>query len=158
MRTVPTRQGRRSRKYRSLLWCSVVLTSSVPDGSTARHASCSDRQPPQTSRGGYWTAPQSAQTCNSKRPSAAAAVRPSAARLRQSGGSVGWRVRATGSFLGGLARAGSCVAPRQDGRGGAQPAVVVDHAETAHHADAGVGHLVPPAVPVSWRSASVRPR
>ena len=87
MRTVPTRQGRRSRKYRSLLWCSVVLTSSVPDGSTARQDSCSDRQPPQTSRGGYWTAPQSAQTCNSKRPSAAAAVRPSAARLRQPGGS-----------------------------------------------------------------------
>src|SRR2546422_6907210 len=47
-------------------------------------------------RSGYCTVPQSRHCCSSKRPSAAAAVSPSATRLRAAGGSVGSRVRRTG--------------------------------------------------------------
>src|SRR5256885_12404222 len=79
------------------------------------------------SRGGYCTVPQSRHCCSSKRPSAAAAVSPSATRLRAAGGSVGSRVRRTGFLR--LAFLAS-----QDRRAGTETTVEVDHAEAADEA------------------------
>ena len=102
--------------------------------------------------------PQAAQTCSSKRPSAAPAVRPSATRLRCQGGSTGSRVRSTGFFRGGRAM-GSVMPHRPEQRGAAaQPAIVVDHAEPADEADARFGTAAPSTCPVSCRTASTSPR
>src|SRR5262245_50760765 len=120
---MPRRQGRRSRKKRSLLWCRTVWASSSPSAGCAFHRRLTERHFWQASRGGYCTDRHSLHCCSSKRPSAAAAVSPSATRLRAAGGSVGSRVRSTG-FL----RLGFC----KDRRSGAEATVIVDHAEAAH--------------------------
>ncbi|MDT4824915.1 hypothetical protein FQZ97_581810 [compost metagenome] len=99
--TRPSRQGSRSRKNRSLLWCSVVLPSSAPSPLCWRQRNADDRHLWQTSRGGYCTVPHCSQVCSSKRPSAAAAVRPSATRPRAPGGRFICRVRSTGFLRGG---------------------------------------------------------
>src|SRR6185436_10818000 len=75
------------------------------------------------SRGGYCTAPQSLHCCSSKRPIAAAAVRPSAMRLRAAGGSVGRRVRRTGFLRLGRSK---------NRRSGAESTIEVDHAKAAY--------------------------
>src|SRR6185436_12016430 len=124
--TSPRRHGRRSRKKRSLLWWSTVCASSSPSGFWIFQIRLTERQLWQDSRGGYCTMPHSRHCCSSKRPSAAAAVRPSATRLRAAGGSVGRRVRRTG-FL----RFGRC----KDRRSAAEATVVVDHAEAADEAE-----------------------
>src|SRR5688500_42176 len=96
--------------------------SSPPDG-CAFQSRTTERHFWHASRGGYCTVPQSRHCCSSKRPSAAAAVRPSATRLRAAGGSVGSRVRRIG-FL----RFGRC----KDCRSASETTVVVDHSETTH--------------------------
>src|SRR5688572_27840613 len=131
-RTRPSRHGIRSRKKRSLLWCRTVRATSSPPAGCAFHLRLKEKQFWQASRGGYCTAPQSAHCCSSKRPSAAAAVRPSATRLRAAGGSVGSRVRRMG-FL----RFGCC----KDRRSGGKPPIVVDHAESAHQPESRILHL-----------------
>ena len=72
--------------------------------------------------------------CSSKRPSAAAAVRPSAARLRAAGGNVGRRVAQDRIACASAVCSGSVIIVRsapQHGGAGAQAAIVVDHAEAA---------------------------
>src|SRR5687768_11894969 len=91
-----------------------------------------ERQLWQASRGGYWTMPQSPHCCSSKRPSAAAAVRPSATRLRAAGGKVGRRVRRTGFLRFGRSK---------NRRTAAEATVVVDHAEAADEAQFRAFHL-----------------
>src|SRR5688500_4285139 len=105
--------------------------SSPPFG-CAFHSRRTDRHFWQASRGGYCTVPQSRHCCSSKRPSAAAAVRPSATRLRAAGGSVGSRVRRIG-FL----RFGRC----KDCRSASETTVVVNHSETTDEAEFRVFHL-----------------
>ncbi len=122
-RTMPRRQGRRSRKKVSWLVRSVVWEMSSPAPDCARQGSRSPRHTWQASRGGYCTAPQAWHTCSAKRPSAAAAVSPRATRLRVPGGSTGARVRSTGFLR--FARVSGCVMrpapeaprPRCTGRG-----------------------------------------
>src|SRR5688572_30422590 len=84
-----------------------------------------ERQLWHASRGGYCTMPHSRHCCSSKRPSAAAAVRPSATRLRAAGGKVGRRVRRTGFLRFGRSK-DRCAA--------SESTVVVDHAEPADQA------------------------
>src|SRR6185295_15343312 len=131
-RTSPSRHGSRSRKKRSLLWCRTVWATRSPPACCAFHAMRVERQFWQASRGGYCTFAHSAHCCSSKRPSAAAAVRPRATRLRAAGGSVGRRVRRIG-FL----RFGRC----KDRRSGGKPPIVVDHAEPAHEPESRILHL-----------------
>src|SRR5689334_24985735 len=78
------------------------------------------------SRGGYCTVPQSLHCCSSKRPIAAAAVRPSAMRLRAAGGSVGRRVRRTGFLRLGRSK---------NRRSGAESTIEVDHSKTTDEAE-----------------------
>ena len=97
----------------------------------------------QASRGGYCTVPHSRHCCSSKRPSAAAAVRPSATRLRAAGGSVGRRVRRIGFFLLGTSFG------FKDCSAAPKAPVVVDHAEAAHESQFRVLDRAPSAWPVS---------
>src|SRR6185503_9091716 len=129
--TKPSRQGSRSRKKRSLLWWSTVCARSSPPAGCGFQSSTIERQFWQASRGGYCTVPQSRHCCSSKRPSAAAAVRPSATRLRAAGGSVGSRVRRIGFLRFGRSK---------DRRTAAEATVVVDHAEAAHETQFRVFH------------------
>ena len=91
------------------------------------------------------TAPrwQSWHTCSSKRPSAAAAVMPSATRPRAHGGRFICRVRRTGflrlGFISGIVMTRS----PQDHGAGAQAAVVGDHAEAGDQAE--LAHRAPRA-------------
>src|SRR5688572_30596164 len=128
----PRRQGRRSRKNRSLLWCSTVCASRTPPGFCIFHIKLMERQLWHASRGGYWTMPHSRHCCSSKRPSAAAAVRPSATRLRAAGGKVGRRVRRTGFLRFGRSK-DRCAA--------SESTVVVDHAKPADEAQFRWFHL-----------------
>src|SRR5204863_7561025 len=99
-------------KNKSLLCCSVVRASSSPPSGRFFQASFTERHFWQASRGGYCTVPQSLHCCSSKRPIAAAAVSPSAIRLRAAGGSVGSRVRRTGFLRFGLSSIGG--SPRRN--------------------------------------------
>src|SRR6185503_2177695 len=121
--TKPSRQGSRSRKKRSLLWWSTVCARSSPPAGCGFQSSTIERQFWQASRGGYCTVPQSLHCCSSKRPIAAAAVRPSATRLRAAGGSVGSRVRSTGFLR--LGRSS------KDCRSRAESTIEVDHSKAA---------------------------
>ena len=96
----------------------AVAQQRLRDAARPRRTACATaarslRHTWQASRGGYCTAPQPAHTCSAKRPSAAAAVSPSATRLRGQGGSTGCRVRSTGFLR--FGRAMGCVmcAPRR---------------------------------------------
>src|SRR5688572_30752810 len=109
----------------------MVCARISPSGDCSCQTRFTERHCWQASRGGYCTVPQPRHCCSSKRPSAAAAVRPSATRLRAAGGSVGSRVRRTG-FL----RLGRC----KDCRSGTEAPVVVDHAEAAHESQFRVLH------------------
>jgi len=87
------------------------------EGVTVRQCRRADRHLWQASRGGYCTVPQSSQVCNSKRPSAAAAVMPSATRPRAQGGRFICRVRRTGflrlGFISGIVMRTSRAARRR---------------------------------------------
>src|SRR6185436_1420347 len=124
--TRPSRHGRRSRKKRSLLWWSTVCARSSPPSGCGFQSSRIDKHFWHASRGGYCTAPQSRHCCSSKRPIAAAAVRPSAMRLRAAGGSVGRRVRRTGFLR--LGRSKNCCS-------GAESTIEVDHSKAANEAE-----------------------
>src|ERR1700733_7478458 len=139
---IPSRHGMRSRKNSSWLCRRVVSETSSPAPSCCRQSSRCDRQTRQASRGGYCTVRQSRQTCSYKRPRAAAAVSPSATRLRPPGGSVGTRVRRIGFLRGGRTSGRVIVSlPRcKDGGAAAQPAIVIDHTEAARQTKPRLGH------------------
>ena len=117
-----------------------------------RHTSRCDRQARQASRGGYCTVPQSRQTCSSNRPRAAAAVRPSATRLRVPGGrSRQPRAQRADFCAAAGCGIGRCSLHHQLRRGehsgaAANAAIVIDHAEARDQAmprvgNAGAGRL-----------------